>query len=115
LFPLPRRGTLFGLFARLALLLFTVFAFLLGGALCCQSRLALFLGLALPFLLFSALSLETVLLFSSLALAFCLALFLLCSSPPAVLLLPRLLFFSQLSSCLSPCLLLFTFLLLGCL
>lgn len=116
LFTLLGCGTLFGLFllARPTLLLFALFAFLLCGTFCCQSRFALFLGLALPVLLLSALGLETILFFSTFTLAFRLALFLLCSPPPAILLLPRFLFFSQLSSCLSPCLLLFAFLLLRC-
>jgi hypothetical protein len=116
LFSLLGCGTLFGLLllAGLALLLFAFFAFLLCGTFCCQSRLALFLDLALPLLLLSALGLETLLFFSTFTLAFRLALFLLCSPPPALLLFPRLFFFSQLSSCLSPCLLLFAFLLLSC-
>jgi hypothetical protein len=116
LFALPRCGTLFSLFlfARLAILLFAFFTFLLCGAFCCQSRVALFLGLALPVLLFSALRLETILLFSSFTLALRLALFLLCSSPPALLFLPCFLFFSQLAGHLSSRLLLFAFLLLRC-
>jgi hypothetical protein len=116
LFTLLGCGTLFGLFllARPTFLLFTFLAFLLCGTFCCQSRLALILGLALPLLLLSTLSLETLLFFSTFTLAFRLALFLICSPPPTLLLLPCFLFFSQLSSYLSPCLLLFAFLLLRC-
>jgi hypothetical protein len=117
LFALSRRSALFSFFllARLALLLFALLTFLLCRAFCCQSRFTLFPGLALSVLLFSALGLETFLLFSSFALAFCLTLLLLRSSPPALLLFPRFLFFSMLSSRLSPRLLLFTLLFLRCL
>ena len=116
LFALFRGSTLLGLFlfARLALLLFALLAFLLCGAFRCQSRVAFFLGFALPLFLFPALSLETFLLFSPLALAFCLALLFLRSSTPALLLLPRFLLFSLLSSRLAPRLLFFAFLFQRC-
>jgi hypothetical protein len=116
LFALFRCSTLLGffLFARLAFLLFTLLAFLPRGAFHRQSRLALFLGLALPILLFSTLSLETLLLFSPLALALCFTLLFLRSSPPALLLLPCLFFFSLLSIRLSPRLLFVAFLFLRC-
>jgi hypothetical protein len=104
------------LLAHLALFLLALLAFLLGsGTFRSHPRVALFLGLALSFFLFSTLSLETLLLFSPFALAFCLALFLLCSSPPAVLLFPCFLFFGLLTSRLSPCLVLFALLFLRCL
>jgi hypothetical protein len=117
LFAFFRRSALFSLFllARLALLLFAFFTFLLCGAFRCQSRLALFLDFALPLLFFSALGLETVLLFPSFAVAFCLSLLLLCSPPPTLLLLPGFLFLSLLSSRLSPRLFLFALLFLRCL
>lgn len=116
MFTLLGCGTLFGLFllARPTLLLFALLTLLLCGTFCSQSRLAFFLGLAFPLLLLPTLGLETILLLSTFTLPFRLALFLLCSPPPALLLLPRFLFFSQLSSYLSPCLLLFAFLLLRC-
>jgi hypothetical protein len=116
LFALFRCSTLLGLFlfARLALLLFALLALLLCGAFRRQSRLALFFGFALSVFLFSALSPETLLLFSPLALAFGFALLFLRSSPPTLLLLSRLLFFSLLSRHLPPRLLLFAFLFLRC-
>jgi len=96
LFTLLGCSTFFGLLllACLALLLLAFFAFPLGSPFRCQPRLAFFLDLALPLLLLPAFGLETLLLFATFTLAFRLTLFLFCSSPPALLLLPRFLFFS---------------------
>lgn len=116
LFALLGGGTFFGLFffACLAIPLFALFALLLCRAFCRQLCLTLLLYPALPFFFLSALSLETIFLFSALALAFGFALFLLCCPPPAVFLFARSLFFSLLSGRFSPHLFFLTLLLLGC-
>jgi hypothetical protein len=116
LFALFGGGTLFCLFffACLAIPLFALFTFLLCRAFCRQLDLALLLHLALPFFLFFALSLQTLFLFSALALPFGFALFLLCCPAASLFLLPRSIIFGLLSGRFSPRLLFLTLLLLGC-